>query len=238
MKTLLTWISRILDFLFPRFCLVCGCRLAAGEEHVCCSCLFGLPRTGYHLNPYDNPMARCFWGLVRNLERVAAYMYYYPHSRETQLILQLKYHHQPDIGIFLGRMMATDLMPSGFFDGIDLILPLPLTRNRKRARGYNQSEMLARGISSVTGIPVDTGSVRRVSFRQSQTRLQRWDRIRNVAGAYRLNPKADLSGRHVLLVDDVCTTGSTLTALAEVLDGIPSIRISILVAAFARTSPG
>lgn len=218
---------RLLDLIAPRPCVICGRRLAPDTEVLCPSCQLHLPRTGFHLSPLDNPMARLFWGIIP-VERVAAYIYYSPGSEVAKMVYDLKYHDRPDIGEALGRMMATELLPSGFFDGIDRLVPLPLAPKRERQRGYNQSRQLAIGISEVTGLPVSDDIVCRTAFSGSQTQLSRRDRQDNVANVFQLRDDADLSGCHVLLIDDIVTTGATVVACARELLKVDGVRISVL----------
>ena len=224
---------RLLDFISPRCCVVCGRRLAPDTEVLCPSCQLRLPRTNFHLSPLDNPMARLFWAIIP-VERVAAYIYYSPGSEVAKAVYDLKYHDRPDIGETLGRMMAAELSPSGFFDGIDRLVPLPLAPKRERQRGYNQSRQLAVGVSEVTGLPVSDDIVCRTVFSGSQTQLSRRDRQANVANVFQLRDDADLRGRHVLLIDDVVTTGATVTACARELLKVDGVRISVLSFGFTK----
>lgn len=220
-------IRRLLDFIAPRSCVVCGKRLGVADDILCPPCVLHLPRTDFHLSPLDNPMARIFWGIIP-VERVAAYTYYAPGSAMAQVVYDLKYHDRPDIGITLGRMMATEMQPAGFFDGIDMLVPVPLAPRRERQRGYNQSRQLALGISEVTGLAVSDCAVRRTVFKGSQTELSRWDRQENVEDVFRLHDAETMKGCHILLVDDIITTGSTISACARELLKVEGVRISIL----------
>ena len=156
----MNWWTRILDFISPRLCVVCGERLSPTERSLCSVCLLHLPRTTYQFSPDDNPMAQLFWHLTP-IERAAALLYYEPHSELASLIYDLKYHDRPDIGEDMGRLMANEMQLAHFFDDIDVLLPVPLSRKRLRQRGYNQSEQLAIGISDITHLPVIT-KVRRM----------------------------------------------------------------------------
>ena len=231
----MNWWTRLLDFISPRECVVCDRRLTASERSLCTVCLLHVPRTNYHLDAYNNPMNRLFWGLAE-VERATAYFHYEPHSELARLIYALKYRQRPDIGEDMGRLMAHELMTSGFFEGIDVLLPVPLSRKRLRQRGYNQSEMLARGISEVTHLPVVTNALRREYFRQSQTALGRRERQENVEGVFVQKRAARLVGQHVLLVDDVCTTGATLLACIKALRDVDNIRISVVTLGLTKKS--
>ena len=227
--------TRLIDLIAPRRCIMCEGRLDAEEEFLCQACSRELPRTHFHQKPYDNPMAQLFWGLMP-VERVTAWFYYAPHTRTSQILYDLKYHHQPDIGTVLGEAFASEIKDSGFFDGIDAIIPVPLAKERERQRGYNQSLMIARGVSQATGISVMTDVLRRLHFSESQTQLDRWERLKNVEQQFQaLHPEA-LQGKHILLIDDVVTTGATLIACAQALHPkANNIRFSVLSLGFTKT---
>ena len=227
--------SRFLDLVAPRSCAVCGCRLGISEQGVCSSCYLHLPRTTYQFSPYDNPMTQLFWGLAPAVSRAAALFFYEPHSEVARLVYDLKYRDRPDIGVDIGRMMAEEMRMAGFFDGVNMIVPVPLAPKRQRQRGYNQSERLAQGLHEVTGLPVNTKVLCRKGFRQSQTALQRHQRQENVADLFALRSTIDLAGKHLLLVDDVCTTGATLASCADALNVFPGLRISILTLGFTKS---
>ncbi len=227
------WWTRIVDFIAPRSCVICGRRLSPTERSLCSVCVLHLYRTTFQFTPEDNEMAQLFWGLLP-VERTAALIYYEPRSETAALIYKLKYGHRPDIGEDLGRILAEEMKPAGFLDGIDILLPIPLSKKRYWQRGYNQSEMLARGMSEVTGLPVITKAVRRTNFRQSQTSLTRKERQENVEGTFVLRHPELLENKHVLLIDDICTTGATLLACSEAIRSVKGIHISILTLGFTK----
>lgn len=229
----ISFFSRLINIIAPNRCAVCGCRLTVGETFVCGRCNLRLPRTNYELHPYDNPMATMFWGRF-HIEKCAAMFFYHPHSGAAKIILDLKYNHHPDYGYELGRLMARELMPSQFFDGVTAVMPVPLARNRERHRGYNQSRELAKGICAVTGLRMIDKAVKRSKFVDTQTHKTRSERNDNVAGVFSLADADALSGQHVLLVDDVATTGATLTACAREVAKAGNVKISVLTAALAE----
>jgi len=227
-------VRRLLDLIAPRSCAICGKRLGIYDEVLCPVCVLKLPRTDFWLSPLDNPLARLFWGIIP-VERVAAYIYYAPGSEMARVVYDLKYHYRPDIGITLGRMMATELQSSGFFNGIDLLIPVPLAPRRQRQRGYNQSRQLALGISRITGLTVSDSAVCRTIFKSSQTELSRWDRQENVKNVFSLRDADSLRGRHILLIDDIITTGATVTACARELLQVDGVRVSILSFGYSKS---
>lgn len=233
MKRSIGIFRRLLDFISPRACVICGCRLGITEEVICATCNMHLPRTYYDKDPYENEMARLFWGQMP-VERAFAMIYYEPHSQVSRMVHSLKYLGHPEVGDFMGRMMSAELLGSTFFDGIDMIVPVPLSRKRKRKRGYNQSREIARGISSLTGIPVADNIVRRARFVESQTQKHRWQRLENVDGVFRLCDNAPVDGKHILLVDDVVTTGATIISCAKEICRGGNVRFSVLSFGYAK----
>ena len=228
-------IRELFDLIAPRSCVMCGKRLEIDEEYICQGCNDELPRTHFQQNPYENMMAQLFWGLMP-IERAAAWFYYAPNTKTSQIIYDLKYHDQPDIGIVMGQAAAREFAADNFFEGIDVILPVPLAKERWRQRGYNQSEMIARGISQETGITVLTDAVMRLHFSESQTHLDRWERLKNVEQQFQAPNPASLSGKHVLLVDDVTTSGATIIACASALHPKQhQIRFSVLTLGFTHS---
>lgn len=218
---------RLLNLISPQACCVCGLRLGIGEEVLCASCNLHLPRTYFSSNAFDNPMARRFWGKIP-IQRAAALFYYEAGSEVSKLIHDLKYHQRPDIGVTMGRMTAEEFAADGFFDGIDLILPIPLERKRRRQRGYNQSLEIARGVAEVTGLPIDEQAVKRLTFTGSQTRKSLQQRMENVEGAFLDTGRTDLGGHHVLVVDDIVTSGATICSCVEALKAYTDLKVSVL----------
>ena len=233
MKPISFW-RRLLDLISPRLCIVCGHRLTVTEEAVCMKCNLHLPRTNYHLHAYENEMARLFWGQIP-VERAAAFFYYEAHAETANVLYELKYKHHPEIGEVLGRMFAREIRAAGFFDGIDGIVPVPLARKRLRQRGYNQSMEIARGVSQITGLPVYGEVVRRNVFEGSQTSKGRWERNENVEKVFELMDGDTIHGQHLLLIDDVVTTGATSIACAKELIKAGDVKISILALGFAKS---
>jgi len=167
------------------------------------------------------------------IEKAAAFSYYNKGSRIRNLIHNLKYKRIRDLGFELGRIYALSLHTSGFAADIDMIIPVPLHPAKERLRGFNQSELISQGISDVTGTPVNTTSLTRMSVTDTQTRRSRYDRWTNVEGVFRISDQDNLKGKHILLVDDVITTGSTIESCASELLKIEGVRVSVVALAFA-----
>ena len=219
------------NLIFPKQCAICGRRLLGSEQVVCGACFVDLPRTNMRAAK-GNAVERLFWEKIP-IERASAYMSYFSGAASCRPIFQLKYYGRASVGHYFGRIMAADLLPTDFFRTIDCIVPIPLARSRFRQRGYNQSELLAEGIAELTKLPVETEAVIRVVSNPTQTNLSARQRIENVAGIFSLQRPELLANRHVLLVDDILTTGSTLLSCAEEIAKAPGVRISILVLGLA-----
>lgn len=222
----ISFFSRILDFIAPRRCVGCQCRLMAEEEELCIECLVKFTRTYYWRSPQNNALMTRLMSKAP-VEKAASWLFYNGEQNKHP-IWAFKYFGHDKAAVFIGSMMAKEMKDSGFFDGIDAIVPLPLAKNRLRQRGYNQSEMLARGISKETGIPVVNDAINRKKFTQSQTRLSHAERAWNVENQFTVIDDSKLKGKHVLVVDDVITTGSTISACINPLTCVEGAKISVL----------
>ena len=226
-----SWLTDFIRLLFPPCCVVCEDALSIGEACLCLKCLLNMPKTNYHLVA-DNELEKRFWGKFP-IERASAYFHYVKGSDFDKILFELKYHGQKEVGEYMGRYMANDLLVSGFFNEIDIIVPVPLHKKREKERGYNQSEWIASGISKITGIPVNTNSIKRVEANSTQTRKSVWDRWENVQNLFAVVSSSELQGKHILLVDDVLTTGATIVSCASKIMEVRGVRISVLTLAAA-----
>lgn len=225
-------LSSVADVLMPRFCMVCGHRLSIGERDICVSCTLKMPLMPYHKGAANATEQLLMAELP--LVRAASYMSYYKESDYSRILYHLKYYGHPDIGFRLARDAALMLERENFFDGIDMILPVPLSRSKYRKRGYNQCDYIAGGISDVTGIPVRKDILKRRTSNSAQAKkglFQRWNSVTNLFGVY---DKTALQGRHVLVVDDVITTGATISSLIGAMSEVADVRVSVFTLAIAR----
>lgn len=231
-KTIKQWFGAAADMVMPRLCPVCGKALDGDEMWLCRQCLAGLPRTRYEEVPF-NTMEQHFAGKVP-IERATAYFFYEKGSPYASILHDIKYHGTPALGHWLTSRAVNDMAASRFFDGIDVVTAVPLHRSKLAHRGYNQSEYLARGIAEALNIPY-VEALRAIRPHSTQTHKGALDRWQNIQGNYALKKDAGhLAGKHILLVDDVITTGSTLTVCATLLKSIPAVKVSLFTLSAAR----
>lgn len=219
----------------PQRCVVCGRALAGGEEFLCLDCLWAMPRTQAHrMSPawLADMLARTQPG-----PRLASWFYYRSDKPYSNIITLLKFHDRPGLGRRAGAQFAREIKDDGFFDGIDLIVPIPIPLTKRIVRGYNQAAMIARGVSDATGIPV-ADILGEGLMRRSQVGLTAAQRVANIgSGRFSVRHADMLDGKHILLVDDVITTGSTIVTAARALRGAcPALgRVSFLSLALTAT---
>ena len=222
------WISDLIELIFPRHCCVCGEVLSRQEQDMCLDCLYKLPKIEkIHLSELE----KVFWGRF-DVERVTAYIYYQKESPYNRLLHKMKYGNHPEVGMRLALMAAEQLSKEGFFDGIDAIVPLPLSKKKRRQRGYNQCDYIAEGLSQITGIPVLKDCVVRNKSNETQTHKTRDERWRNVEGIFSLAKPELTEGKHILLIDDILTTGATLANCAIAIKSGCNCRISVFTLAY------
>ncbi len=226
--------TRILtDFIrlfYPNLCMVCHNDLAEGESVICVSCLYNIPRTKYWLDS-DNSVAKIFWGraLVQN---ACSFFFFAKGSRYRKLLHQLKYNGKKEIGFILGKEFGNELKRVDSYKNIDFIVPVPLHPRRFKQRGYNQAEEIAKGLQESMGVPISTKNLIRSGYTETQTRKTRVQRVENVSKAFQLENPVDFKGKHILIVDDIVTTGATLEECASVVLEAEDVKVSIVTLAY------
>jgi len=215
-----------IDLVFPNCCPGCDQPLVRGEEHLCTSCELDLP-----LYPANENIAHYFAGRLE-LAEARAYFKFYHGGLAQNLLHHIKYKGDQELGEHLGKMFIHHLQKEAIYKNVDVIVPVPLHNSKLRTRGYNQSEVLASGMADILGVTVDSLSVIRTKRSETQTRKNRADRWQNVTGIFDVT-NDNLLGKHVLLVDDVITTGATLEACGETIlaAGAASLSVGALAAA-------
>ena len=219
------------NLLYPKECAACNNTLLQNEHCICTICRFELPNTNFHLEP-DNQVEKLFWGRVK-LE-AATSLYYFTKSGLVQKLLQeLKYNNNTEVGICLGEIMGDSLKNASILSDIDIIIPIPLHPKKEYKRGYNQSYFFAKGISDIIEIPIAEKNLKRGVFTETQTNKTRIERWENVEDIFVIKNPDNLKGKHILLVDDVVTTGATAESCAKVLLEIEDVKVSFVSIAVA-----
>jgi ComF family protein len=221
----------LLHLLFPHVCSGCGSDLLSEESQLCLQCLAQLPGTDFHMHA-NNPVERIFWGRLPLASATAQY-YFTKESLMQTLMHHFKYRGDKELGKQLGRLMGNQLTQANRFSYIDALVPLPLFPGREKRRGYNQATVLCEGMAETMNADVITNSLIRPQYTETQTKKGRMERWKNIDGKFELqNPRA-LQGKHVLLVDDVVTTGATLEACGQEILKAPGIQLSIATLCYA-----
>ena len=235
MKPTYSLFHRLLDIIAPTSCCCCHRRLTQQEQFICVHCLRHLPYTQQHLSPQDNEVARLFWKRLP-IQHAATLYQHLPHADSARIIYAIKYGQQPELALYMGKLIAETFSQHHFFDDITAIVPVPLTAKRQKKRGYNQSQLIAEGIAEVTQLPVHSQWIQRKTFTKSQTHLTTAARADNVEDAFTLlTPHTPLDKEHILLVDDVITTGATICACAQTLINAGVRKISVAALCFSKT---
>lgn len=223
-------ISDLEHLLFPKKCLSCEGELTQKEHSICSICTQNFTETNFHLDLEPTLLDKLFWGRI-SLHHTYALFFFEKEKTAQKILFQLKYKHNKAVGDYFGGEIAKRLKMHPGFQDVDAFLPVPLHPKKEFARGYNQSEVLAKGIARTLNLPLDTTTVRRVQHGISQTRKSRFERWDSIQTTFDVREKIQ-SYQHVVLVDDVVTTGSTLEVIARaILEKHPSIKISIVTLA-------
>lgn len=226
------YFSDFLSLLFPQLCPACGNDLVAYEKVICTDCQYNLPQTNFHLLN-DNIVARQFWGKIK-LEGAYSLYYFTKGGKVQNLMHHFKYKNMPQIGNALGKIAGSQLASNPTFTSVDYIIPVPLHKSRLKERGYNQSACFAEGLAEKLKGTVEENNLVRIRATETQTHRSRFERFENMQEVFSINDAHKLKGKHVLLVDDIVTTGSTLKACALPLLEVEGLRLSIATIAYAE----
>lgn len=230
-KTLQNIWNGMLHFVYPQLCVACNRALIEQEKSLCLECANNLPLTKYHHIP-DNETAQRFAGRIR-FKHASSFAYFTKDGILQELLHELKYKNNKEAGTLLAKRFAITLKKTDWIKEIDLIIPVPLHPKKQNQRGFNQSELLANIMAQELGIPVQNTSLKRVVNTDSQTHKSRAERAQNMDGAFKVEDPINLSSKHILLLDDVLTTGATIEACVKALQSVKDLRVSIITLGIA-----
>ncbi len=223
------WLKQMADLIYPPLCVSCGLMRPLDRHIFCLECLQQLPETGYHLHE-QNPFTSHFAGRVR-LQAGASFLYFSRGGGTQRMLHQIKYNNQPDLITVIGRWYGRQLLQAPLWQGIDAVVPVPLHWKKQRKRGYNQSAVFGEAIADVINTPCHARALLRITHDRSLTGMNRMQRIQTIGSAFAVARPAQVKGKHILLVDDVLTTGATLEACALALEKLPVASIRMVTIA-------
>ncbi len=227
-----TYLSDFIALIFPELCQACGNNLLRHEDLICTACTYDLPYTNFHLQK-NNVVARQLWGRI-DVSMVYVLLYFSKGGKVQNMMHQFKYKNMPLIGNKLGKIAGARLMQNMSAENIDIIIPVPLHPEKLRSRGYNQSTQFAIGLAGQLNKPVDNDNLIRLKHTDTQTRKSRFSRYENMKDVFSVSDPEKFAGKHILLVDDIITTGSTLEACGIELLKIPGLKLSVAAIAYAE----
>jgi len=226
------WATDFLNLFFPNLCQACDEPLAKHENILCLTCLYKLPKSNFHMHE-NNPISRIFWGRV-NIHAATSFLFFNKGGTVQKLIHQFKYKSKIETGRYLGELMGKDLFKSDLFKTVDIVIPVPLHKKKLHTRGFNQSDIIAEGICSTMNVHAALDTLIRTEHTETQTKKARYTRWENVKGKFGIQNPQTIEGKHILLVDDVLTTGATLEACAQTLLEVPNTKVSLATLAYAQ----
>ena len=226
---MLDYLEDLFSLVFPEICNACGKSLHKHENLICNYCKVKLPFTNFHLQN-ENPIEKIFWGRV-TIEKAGAFLYFHKGNRVQQLMHRFKYKDKKEIGQLIGAMYGLELAKANYLSEADLIIPVPLHPEKQKKRGYNQSEYFALGLSNATAIPCQTDVLVRAIASSTQTKKNRFERWKNVETIFKVENQNSIENKHIILVDDVITTGATVEACANTLLKAANCKVSFLALA-------
>ena len=228
---MLSYLTDFVALFYPKYCYECKRTLAEGENYFCSHCLSNLPKTNFHTQK-NNPLEMVFAGRVP-VFRAVAFCFFKKGNMMQNIVHKLKYKGNKEIGTYLGYIFGLYLIENEDIKTIDIIIPIPLHTKKLQKRGYNQSEYIAKGMAKAMSKPIDDTSLIRVVDTSTQTKKTRYARWENTSDIFQLTAPEKLTGKHILLVDDIITTGATIESAAQQLMQLKEIKISVACLGFA-----
>ena len=232
MKILLEIPNAVLELFFPNLCLACYTKRPLRQSLFCLTCKLALPYTDQIKIP-DNELEHRIFGRFK-IRRAAALFRFRKGGKVLKVIHQLKYKNRPEIGLELGKEFGRRILLADHFTVPDMIIPIPLHYKKQHLRGYNQSYEFGKGIAQVLGIPIYDNILIKHTASTSQTNMNRLERLENVMNSFKIKQKEKIKGKHILLVDDIITTGATIEAAAQKLLKTQNLSLSLAIIGMAE----
>jgi len=226
------FIKDILNVFFPDICACCNTHLTRNEETICLVCRHDLPLTNF-TNEENNLVEKSFFGRIK-IENATSLFYFLKKGKTQQLLHELKYKNQQQIGALMGNWLGSEIKESKRFKSLDYIIPVPLHPKKLKSRGYNQVTTFGKSLENILKIPFDEGFLKKISSTKTQTKKLRLDRWKNVQELFVVQNASKLENKHILLIDDIITTGSTLEACCKSFSNIKGLKISIACIAYTK----
>jgi ComF family protein len=231
MKKISTLLENILSFFYPHICISCFHALRTQEQYFCLNCLHNLPETHYH-EMDSNPLIYNFMGRV-HVERISSFLFYKKGNCVQTILHQIKYKGAKELAEFLGYYYGLQMLQNHFLEDIDFIIPIPLHKMKEKKRGYNQSEWIAKGLSKALQKPYFSSILERVDYTETQTKKGRFSRWENVKEVFKVVDHSVIKNKHILICDDVLTTGATIEAAIVKLKEAEGVKVSVITLAVA-----
>ncbi len=225
-----SWLSAFIHLIYPHNCEGCGTDIVNDKSFLCTKCLYQLPKTGFIANG-NNPIEKKLYGRIK-IEHAGAGFYFSKDGLLQHLVTQLKYKNNKEMGLYLGRLLGHQLQATHRFDGVEVLIPLPLNDKKLSKRGYNQAELICKGIASVWNKPIITDSVIRLIDTATQTNKSLTDRWDNMEGAFAIADTSKVEGKHVALIDDIITTCASIESCGQELLKIKGVKLSVVSVGF------
>ena len=226
------FLKDIFNLFFPEVCLCCHEHLVNNETIICLVCRHDLPLTNFSFEK-DNLVEKSFYGRIP-IENATALFYFSKKGKVQQLIHELKYNKQQQVGTLAGNWLGSEMAESNRFERMDCIIPVPLHQKKLKSRGYNQVTTFGKSLAKILNITYDETILVKISSTKTQTKKLRFDRWKNVQELFEVQNKYRLINKHILLIDDIITTGATLEACCEALSKIEGLKISIACIAYTK----
>lgn len=228
----MNFLKDIFNIFFPEVCLCCDAHLVHNETTICLTCRHDLPFTNFSFE-VDNLVEKSFYGRIP-IENATALFYFIKKGKIQQLIHELKYNKQQQVGNFIGNWLGTEMAESNQFKNIDYIIPVPLHRKKLKSRGYNQVTTFGKSLSEKLNIAYNSTTLVKISSTKTQTKKLRFDRWKNVQELFVVQDNLNLENKHILIIDDIITTGATLEACCKAFSKIEGLKISIACMAYTK----